>query len=65
MMNAQFTQHLVCPWCFKGEVLTDGKAPVSISTQCPRCKHFFKADLSTLKTECSRPQRRLEPHTAD
>lgn len=64
-MNGRFTRHLVCPWCSKGEVLANGKAQVTISTQCPRCRRFFRADLDTLKTECAQPQRRLGAHTAD
>ena len=65
MIQEEFKNHLVCPWCCKGEVLTDGKATARISAQCPRCRNFFRADLATLKTERALPQRRLGPRTAD
>lgn len=49
-MNSQFTRHLKCPWCNKGEALADGKAKVTISVQCGKCGHVFYGDLDTLKT---------------
>lgn len=59
VMNRTFTQRLICPWCAKGEILADGKSAVTISAQCPRCKHIFWADLNSLKTERAQPQKRL------
>lgn len=50
-MHHSFDRHLNCPWCNKGEVLADGKAKVTVSVMCPKCKHFFWADLDNLKTE--------------
>ena len=50
-MPYSFTRHLICPWCQKGEVLADGKAKVTVSVMCPKCKRFFWGDLDTLKTE--------------
>lgn len=64
-MTQTFTQHLICPWCAKGEILADAKSVVTISAQCPRCKHFFRADLDSLKTERAQPQRRMGLNTAD
>ena len=59
-MNNQFTRHLKCPWCNKGEALANVKAKVIISVQCGKCGHVFFGDLDTLKTEKGIPQRRLE-----
>lgn len=58
MPTYPFNRHLVCPICKKGEVLADGKAKVTISVMCPKCKGFFIADLDTLNTEKTAPQRR-------
>ena len=58
-MNSQFTRHLKCPWCNKGEALADGKAKVTISIQCGKCGHVFYGDLDTLKTEKGVAQRRV------
>lgn len=54
-----FTRHLLCPWCKKGETLADGKAKVTISVQCPKCGRFFLGDLDTLKTEKTKACRRM------
>lgn len=58
-MQYLFNRHLICPICKKGEVLADGKAKVTISVMCPKCKNFFLADLDTAKTERATAQRRL------
>ena len=50
--------HLVCPWCKKGEILADGKAKVTVSVMCPKCKQFFLADLDTQETKKSSAQPR-------
>ena len=50
-MPYSFNRHLICPGCKKGEVLADGKAKVTVSVMCPKCKRFFWGDLDTLKTE--------------
>ena len=52
--------HLRCPWCEGSETLADGKGKVTISVQCPKCKHIYKADLDTGKTEKSKAQMRLK-----
>ena len=46
-----FAHRLVCPWCEKGEVLSNASQQVVISVRCPRCGHVFLADLLGLKTE--------------
>ncbi len=58
-MQHTFNRHLICPWCKKGEALADGKAKVTISVMCPKCNHFFWADLDTLETERATAQRRV------
>lgn len=58
-MQHYFNRHLICPICKKGEVLADGKAKVTISVMCPKCKSFFLADLDTMQTEKATAQRRV------
>ena len=53
-----FPYHVTCPWCHHGEVLSDGRAKVTISTVCSKCGRVFLADLDTMHTERSSPQRR-------
>ena len=57
-MRNNLKYHFICPFCKQGEVLSDGRAKVIISVQCPRCRRFFLADLDTLKTEKAAAQRR-------
>lgn len=64
-MSQTFQYRLLCPWCSKGEVMSDTSEKVVISVQCPRCGHVFRADLHQLKTERAQPQRRLGKSTAD
>lgn len=61
-----------CPWCHKGEVVATGGGNAAISIQCPKCKHFFRVDLTTFVVEKSLAIRRgmkksfrLEPHKQD
>lgn len=60
MTHRPFSIHLPCPYphC-KGETLADGRAKVTISVVCPKCRNTYIADLDTLKTYPSSPQRRL------
>lgn len=53
-----FAHRLVCPWCEKGEVLSNASQQVVISVRCPRCGHVFLADLLGLKTERAAAQKR-------
>lgn len=55
----EFSRHLICPWCKKGEALADGKAKVTISIQCSRCGRIFYGDLDTLRTEKGTTCRRI------
>lgn len=56
---SNFTRHLLCPWCKKGEALVDGRAKVTISVQCSKCGRIFTGDLDTLRTEKSNACRRI------
>lgn len=60
MHHYNFTIHLLCPYdrC-KGETLADGRAKVTISVICPKCGNTYLADLDTMKTYRSKPQRRM------
>lgn len=57
-MAQEFKYHLTCPWCGKGETLSDGRAKITISVQCSKCRNTYLADLDTMKPERSKPQRR-------
>lgn len=54
---------LSCPWCHKGEVVATGGGNAAISIQCPKCKHFFRIDLLTFRTEKSIAVRRVARKT--
>jgi hypothetical protein len=58
-MNRNFDRHLICPWCFKGEALADGKAKVTVSVQCPKCGRVYFGDLDTLKTVKGKAHKRM------
>lgn len=55
----KFTRHLICPWCQKGEVLSDGKAKITLSVECPKCHRFFTGSMDSLKAERSVACKRL------
>ena len=40
MKEKMMSIHLRCPWCEGSETLADGKGKVTISVQCPKCKHI-------------------------
>ncbi len=46
-----YSLRLICPWCQKGAVLTQGRANVRISVQCSKCGRFYSADLNTMETQ--------------
>ena len=56
-----FAHRLVCPWCEKGEVLSNASQQVVISVRCPRCGHVVLA----LKTERAAAQKRTIYKSAD
>ncbi len=47
-MFPDFTIHILCPYCHKGEILADRRAKVKISVVCPICLNRFVADLYEL-----------------
>lgn len=53
MREVNLTKRVNCPWCDKGEVLVERTAKTIISTQCPKCRKFYRIDLETLGTERS------------
>ena len=55
----EMKHRLPCPWCDKGETLSDGRGKVTISVRCEKCHQTYLVDLDTLKTMRSKPQRRL------
>lgn len=59
MQTVRFKYHHVCPWCKKGEVLSDARGKITLSIQCPKCGHIFTADMDRLTTDRSTAQKRL------
>ncbi len=57
-MAKEMKYHLICPYCHRGELLSDGKAPITLSARCPVCGGFYRCDMENLKTEKSKAQRR-------
>ena len=49
-MDFASRNRLNCPFCGRGEILTDRVAKVSISTVCPICNNLYFANLYSLKT---------------
>lgn len=60
MMAQAFENAYICPWCLKGEVLSDGRASVQISVQCPKCSRVFIGNLDTGETTRSKARQRNE-----
>jgi|GEM_PF-769262 len=54
-----YSLRLICPWCQKGVVLTQGRANVRISVQCSKCGRFYSADLNTMETKRTSACRRV------
>lgn len=59
MINIRFKYHYICPWCKKGEVLSDSRGKITLSIQCPKCGRFFVADMDSLITNRSVAQKRI------
>ena len=59
MQGLRFKYHHVCPWCKKGEVLSDARGKIVLSVQCPKCGHIFIADMDNLTTDRASAQKRL------
>lgn len=49
-VDITFRNHLKCPFCGRGEILTDRRVKVSVSTICPICNNLYFASLYTLRT---------------
>lgn len=58
-MEKQFNRKMICPWCGHGETMADGRAKVTISVQCAKCKRVYWGDLDTLRTERGTAQKRI------
>ena len=44
-MEKDLKHHLICPYCHRGEVLSDGKAPITVRKQ--------RTSTTTTTGECS------------
>ena len=56
---SEMRYHLKCPWCEKGETLSDGRGKITISVQCEKCHHTYLADLDRNITMRAKPIKRL------
>ena len=50
-MLKELERYVYCPWCNKGEVVTEGAVTGSLTVKCPKCQHVFRIHLDTLTTE--------------
>ena len=51
---------VVCPWCAKGEVYTEGTGKAAVTVRCPKCMHFFRVRLDDYSTEKVQAHRRVQ-----
>ena len=51
---------VVCPWCEKGEVYTEGNGKVTVTVRCPKCLHFFRIRLDDHTAEKVQAHRRVQ-----
>lgn len=47
--SRNFSHHVRCPCCGRGEITIDGRADVWISVICNKCNEAFEADLWNMK----------------
>ena len=53
-------EHLIrCPYCFKGEVYTEGSGNVAITVMCPKCTRCFRIRLDNFTAEVVIPRKRI------
>lgn len=49
-MQNNFTIHLYCPWCKKGEIIADNRVKIKVSAKCHICNNTYIADLYDMET---------------
>ena len=59
MKKHRFRRIIKCPTCGKGKVYAGDAASGIISIQCPKCKHCFTADLTTLQAAEAEAERNI------
>ena len=51
MAENQVENRVVCPWCEKGAVYTEGNGKAAVTVRCTKCMHFFRIRLDDYRTE--------------
>lgn len=51
---------VVCPWCEKGAVYTEGSGKAAVTVRCPKCLHFFRIHLDDYRTEKVQAHKRTQ-----
>ena len=54
------TEHKVlCPFCHKGEVYTEGTGNVAVTLMCPKCTRCFKVRLDVFSAVLVVPRKKV------
>lgn len=54
------TEHKVlCPFCHKGEVYTEGSGNAAVTLMCPKCTRCFRVRLDDFSTELVVPRKKI------
>lgn len=54
------TEHKVlCPFCHKGEVYTEGTGNVAVTLMCPKCTRCFKVRLDDFSAVLVVPRKKV------
>ncbi len=62
MVEVKEENLVVCPWCEKGEVYTEGNGKVAVTVRCPKCMHFFRIKLDDYTAEKVQARRKMQTH---
>lgn len=57
-MHDEYLIHIKCPWCGRGETLSNARAPIQTSQVCSKCKNVYIIDWKSLKAKKASPQKR-------
>ena len=54
------TEHKVlCPFCHKGEVYTEGSGKAAVTLMCPKCTRCFRVRLDNFTAEIASPRKKV------
>lgn len=58
-MDKQAENSVLCPWCNRGEVISEGNSSGEITIRCPKCFHFFRIHLDSMTAEKAIAHRKI------